>query len=108
MSANPIDYACARCGAAEGEECKPGCYDIQTPAARAAFGAGIIALGHAIRRAARRAEVGDLRNAVLGAAHQWTACWRPEDAERKAAAWGRLLDALARLAALAMEGRGDE
>jgi hypothetical protein len=61
-----------------------------------------IALGSAIRRFCRRAEVRELRNDVLGAAHNWKACRSQSDAVRRELYWLNLLAALDRLAALAL------
>lgn len=61
-------------------------------------------LGHAIRRFVRRAEVSDLHNTLLGAAHNWRAAWRPEDDMDRGRHWSTLLTALRRLESLALEG----
>ncbi len=63
------------------------------------------AMGEFFATLARRGEVQALRNEVLGAAHNWKACWRPEDAERRVAHWSRLKGALDRLVELAGEKR---
>ncbi len=63
-----------------------------------------IHLGSSIRAFVRRAEVQELRFALLGSAHNWKAAWRPEDDDRRQMHWRVMLDCVDRLAALALSG----
>lgn len=63
------------------------------------------AMGEFFALLLRRGEAQALRYEVLGAAHNWKACWRPEDAERRVSHWSRLKGALDRLVEIAGEKR---
>lgn len=52
----------------------------------------------------RRKRAKELRFTLLGAAHNWRACWRPEDDGDRGRHWNRLIGALDELERMAIEG----